>query len=90
MSGIYEHMGLITVSQCWNDMEAEVIISFLASHGIKAYPNSEVPHSVLPITIDGLGSILILVEPENKEMATSLLDRFALECNHESDKQNHE
>lgn len=45
----------------WNDSEAAIIRELLASHGIECSVSSQVPHSVMPLTVDGLGEIRIHV-----------------------------
>lgn len=61
------------VHECWSDVEADVVVSCLGAHGIVARANSEVPHSVLPITIDGLGKVQVLVSVEDVEQAQYIL-----------------
>lgn len=45
----------------WNDGEAMMVRQLLETYGIPCQVVSDVPHSVLPLTIDGLGEIRILV-----------------------------
>ena len=64
---------LTVVHRCWNDSEAEVVIALLRAHGIEAHANSEVPHTVLPITADGLGEVAVLVREEDVEAAAQII-----------------
>ena len=64
---------LVPVHECWNDSEADVVISCLSAHGIQAWANSEVPHSVLPLNIDGLGKVQVMVPEEDAEAADAIL-----------------
>ena len=64
---------LVTVYECWNDAEAEVVIGLLRSRGIEGIANSEVPHSVLPIMADGLGRVEIRVAVADEEKARAVL-----------------
>ena len=64
------------VFECWNDWEAEIIIGLLRSHGIEARANSDVPHSVLPITADGLGKVQVLVQAGDAGLAHSLITEY--------------
>ncbi len=64
---------LVTVYECWNDAEAEVIIGLLRSRGIEGMSNSEVPHTVLPIMADGLGRVEVRVAPADEDTARSIL-----------------
>jgi hypothetical protein len=61
------------VHECWNDGEADVIVSCLGAHGIPARVNSEVPHNVLPLAVDGLGKVEVLVDEEDVEEAAFIL-----------------
>lgn len=64
---------MVPVHVCWSDWEAEVIIGLLRAHGIGAQANSEIPHSVLPTTADGLGEIQILVNQEDAARARDII-----------------
>jgi len=43
------------------DSEASVIKSLLESYGIPCHAASEIPHSLYPLTVDGLGEIRVYV-----------------------------
>lgn len=64
---------LVPVHLCWSDWEAEVIIGLLRAHDIEARANSEIPHSVLPMTADGLGEVQILVGKEDALRARDII-----------------
>jgi len=57
----------------WDDGEAEMIKQLLASYGIPTQVVSDVPHSVWPITVDGLGEVRVLVPAHRLEEARELL-----------------
>ncbi|MFP4500093.1 MAG: hypothetical protein ACLFTT_03760 [Candidatus Hydrogenedentota bacterium] len=63
----------VPVHVCWSDSEAEVVIAYLRAHGVEARANSEIPHSILPITADGLGEVSVLVKAEDETAARNLL-----------------
>jgi len=52
MSEQEEHHGLVSIHACGNDEEANIVISFLAENGIKARIETDLPHSVLPVSGD--------------------------------------
>ena len=60
---------LLPAHVCWNDQEANVIISVLRDAGIEGRANSEVPHSVLPIKTAGLGKVEVLVRENDLDAA---------------------
>lgn len=64
---------MTVVHRCWNDGEADIVISFLRAHGIEATANSEIPHTILPLVADGLGEVQIQVRLNDAEAAMELL-----------------
>ena len=61
----------------WNDSEAEIIRELLASHGIGCSVSSQVPHSVMPLTVDGLGEIRIHVPAPLLEEARRVVAAYS-------------
>ena len=66
----------VPIHVCWNDSEAQIVISILRENGIEAFSNSEVPHSVLPVTADGLGKVEVMVEEHEADKARQLLKDY--------------
>ena len=64
---------VVAVHECYDDGEAEVVIALLRHYGIEGFANSEVPHSVLPITANGLGRVRVLVAEGLAETALSII-----------------
>jgi len=62
------------VYKAWGSAEAEVIKSFLQSHGIPCLLKGLVVQSVHPFTMDGLGEIKILVAEKDRDLAEKLLE----------------
>jgi hypothetical protein len=63
----------VVVHSVWNDAEAALLVSYLEAHGIPASTASEVPHSVMPLTVDGIGEVRILVPSTAAERARELV-----------------
>jgi hypothetical protein len=61
------------VYKAWGSVEAEVVKSFLESHGIRCLLKGLVVQSVHPFTMDGLGEIKILVPEKEHALAEKLL-----------------
>jgi len=61
------------VYKAWGSAEAEVIKSFLQSHGIPCLLKGLVVQSVHPFTMNGLGEIKILVSEKDHGVAEKLL-----------------
>ena len=61
------------VYKAWGSAEAEVVKSFLESHGISCLLKGLVVQSVHPFTMDGLGEIKIFVSKKDHALAEELL-----------------
>jgi hypothetical protein len=61
------------VYKAWGSAEAEVVKSFLESHGIPCMLKGLVVQSVHPFSMDGLGEIKILVPEKDYALAEKLL-----------------
>jgi hypothetical protein len=61
------------VHKAWGPSEAEVIKSFLQSHGISCILKGLVVQSVHPFSMDGLGEIKIFVPEKDYAHAKNLL-----------------
>ncbi len=59
----------------WGPVEAEIIKSYLESHGIVCILRGKVVQSVHPFSADGLGEIKILVSEEDYARAQELLKK---------------
>lgn len=62
------------VHKAWGSVEAEVIKSFLKSHGIPCLLKGLVVQSVHPFSMDGLGEIKILVSKKDYALAKKILE----------------
>ncbi len=60
----------------WSDAEAEMIRQLLASYGIDCSLSSHIPHSVLPLNVDGLGEIRIHVPAAALDEARRIVDAY--------------
>ena len=63
----------VLLAKMQNDEEAMIVKSLLESEGIPCLYQTPLVQSVQPITVDGLGSIRILVNPEDEERAREIL-----------------
>ncbi len=60
--------------KAWGPAEAEVVKSFLQSHGISSLLKGLVVQSVHPFSMDGLGEIKIFVHEKDFRLAKKLLE----------------
>ncbi len=63
----------VLLMKTWSDGEAELVRHLLESYGIRCQVVSDVPHSLFPLSVDGLGEIRILVAPRKLEEAKDVL-----------------
>lgn len=68
-----EDPGGVLLMRTWQDAEAEIVRGLLAADGIPCQVVSDIPHSVTPLTVDGLGEIRIFVPPSARERAEAIL-----------------
>ena len=61
------------IFRTWDDTEAELIRGLLESYGIPCSVISDITHSVVPLTVDGLGEIRLSVPGEAAEEAERIL-----------------
>ena len=57
----------------WSDGEAALVHNLLGEYGIPSRVVSDFPHTLLPLSIDGLGEIRIYVPTDRYEEAVELL-----------------
>lgn len=70
MSEQEEHHGLVSIHACGSDEEANIVISFLAENGITARLETDLPHSVLPVS----GDCQVYCHEDDAEEAVRLLN----------------
>jgi len=61
-----------TVYRTWDESMAEMAVDLLRSEGIEARRLSDVPRSVYPFTMDGLGEIEIVVPEDDAQDALDI------------------
>lgn len=68
-----EDRGCVLLMRTWSDGEAELVRQILSVHGIPCQVVSDVTHTVLPLSLDGLGEVRILVPASQREEAEEIL-----------------
>jgi len=66
---------LVDVFVAAGDEEGLVVKGLLESEGISCSLSSDIPHSVVPLNIDGLGAVRIKVAEEDAERALELIQQ---------------
>ncbi|HVC20419.1 MAG TPA: ribonuclease III [Vicinamibacterales bacterium] len=70
---------LVVILRTHSDAEASIVRGLLESHGIQVLLSSAVPHSVFPLTIDGLGEVRLSVRADEAEEATRIIEGYRTE-----------
>jgi len=65
--------GLEIIFRTHSDIEASIVRGLLESHGIQSLTSSDVPHSVFPLAIDGLGEVRIAVRGSDAQDASRII-----------------
>ena len=61
------------VFRTWSDIEANIVVGLLEAHGIMANLASDVPHTVFPLSVNGLGEVRVSVPGEQADAATRII-----------------
>jgi ribonuclease III len=70
---------LVVIFRTHSDIEASIVRSLLESHGIPSIVSSDVPHSIFPLTVDGLGEVRISVRADAAEDAERVIESHRTE-----------
>lgn len=70
---------LVDVYAASGDKEALVVKGLLESEGIMCSLSSDVPHTVIPVNIDGLGTVRITVSQRDAERAKGIIVAYSME-----------
>ncbi|MGH9146581.1 MAG: ribonuclease III [Vicinamibacterales bacterium] len=65
---------LVIIFRTHSDIEASIVRGLLETHGIPSMVSSDVPHSILPLTVDGLGEVRISVRADSAEDAHRIIE----------------
>ncbi len=63
----------VIIFRTQSDIEASIVRGLLDAHGIAAMPSSDLPHSVFPLSIDGLGEVRLTVRAEDADEARRVI-----------------
>lgn len=70
------YLEMVQIHSVQGQVEADIIQSYLKSHGIESFTRGLAVHSVHPFTVDGMGEIRILVREDDAERAKEVLDAY--------------
>jgi ribonuclease-3 len=70
---------LVVVFRTSSGIEAGIVRSLLEAHGIMSVVSSDVPQSIFPLSVDGLGNIRLAVHPSDSEEAERIIESHRTE-----------
>jgi len=70
---------LVVIFRTHSDVEASVVRGLLEAHGVLLVVSSDVPHSIFPLTVNGLGEVRISVHRDDADEARGIIDSHRTE-----------
>ena len=70
---------LVVIFRTHSDVEASVVRGLLDAHGVLLVVSSDVPHSIFPLTVNGLGEVRISVHRDAADEARRIIDSHRTE-----------
>ena len=70
---------LVVIFRTHFDVEASVVRGLLDAHGVLLVVSSDVPHSIFPLTVNGLGEVRISVHRDDADEARRIIDSHRTE-----------
>jgi hypothetical protein len=68
---------LVEIYEAAGDEEGYIIRGLLESEGIMCSLSSDIPHTVIPLNIDGLGAVRIFVVQKDADRARQIISEHA-------------
>ena len=65
---------LVVIFRTHSDVEASIVRGLLEANGVMFLVSSAVPHSVFPLTVDGLGEVRISVRESDADEAKRIIE----------------
>jgi ribonuclease III len=65
---------LVIVFRTHSDIEAQIVRGLLESHGVMSVLSSDVPHSIFPLSVDGLNEVRIAVHASEAQEAQRIIE----------------
>ena len=70
---------LVVIFRTHSDIEAQIVRGLLEAHGVMSVLSSDVPHSIFPLSVDGLGEVRIGVHHSEAEEAQRIIESHRTE-----------
>ncbi len=72
---------LVIIFRTASDIEARVVRSLLEAHGIMSVLSSSTPHTIFPLSVDGISELRIAVHPSEADEARRVIESHRTELN---------
>jgi ribonuclease III len=69
----------VVIFRTSSNIEARVVRSLLEAHGVMSVVSSDVPHSIFPLSVDGLGEVRLSVHPDAADDALRIIESHRTE-----------
>ena len=70
---------LVVIFRTHSDIEAQIVRGLLETHGVMSVISSDVPHSIFPLSVDGLSAVRISVHPDEAGEALRIIEAHRTE-----------
>ena len=70
---------LIVIFRTHSDIEAQIVRGLLETHGVMSVISSDLPHSIFPLSVDGLSAVRIAVRPDDADEAQRIIEAHRTE-----------
>jgi hypothetical protein len=77
--GVEDEVPFVVVYEASGDKEALIVKGVLESEAIECSLSSDVPHTVVPLNINGLGAVRISVLEKDAERAKEIIEAYKTE-----------
>ena len=71
--------GLTVIFRTHSDIEAQIVRGLLEAHGVMSVVGSDLPHSIFPLSVDGLGEVRISVHESEADEAQRIIESHRTE-----------
>ncbi len=71
---------LVVIFRTPSDVEASIVRGLLETHGVPSVVASDLPHSIFPLAISGIGEVRILVHPDDAGEALKIIESHRTEA----------
>jgi ribonuclease III len=65
---------LVVIFRTPSDVEASIVRGLLETHGVPSVVASDLPHSIFPLAINGIGEVRISVHPDDADEALKIIE----------------